>query len=218
MNIVDSKFTFANDMKEAGFHKTARAVIGVNAGDNVGTLKNIQKSFASDRLLGVKSSFYRLINALDMFRRIATIETNGSPSINSLPREVKEELIELCKQSVLEGHTSDSATKYFMLRNPNPSPDMDPLEVKGGKVVNKYLGQPVGRTDIPGDKYFYQDLMKFVFEDNMHIDTTTLSENSIIKDEITKYRSLILDNIGGEYYFPKPRHLIRPKIIMQAPN
>ena len=211
-NIVDSKFTqFANDMKEAGFHKTARAVIGVNAGDNAGTLKNIQKSFVSDRLLGVKSSFYRLINTLDMYRRIATIETNGSPSINGLPREVKEELIELCKIVTLEGHSSDSATKFFMLRNPSPSPDTDPIEVKDGKVVNKYFGKAAGTTDIPGDKYFYQDTMKFIFEDAMHLDTATLSDNSIIKDEITKYRSLVLDNIGGEYYFPKPRHLIRPR-------
>ena len=32
-----------------------------------------------------------------------------------------------------------------------------------------------------------------------------------MKDKIIRYRTLMLEKIGGEYYFPKPRHLIRAK-------
>ena len=33
---------------------------------------------------------------------------------------------------------------------------------------------------------------------------------TLIGDEINRYRTLILDNIGSEHYFAKPNHKIRP--------
>ena len=161
-----------------------------------------------ERLLGVKSSFYRLINTLDFFRRAASNPNDMKP-FNEISREVKEELIEMCKIISLEGHSSDHATKFFMMRNPNPSDDMSPIEVINGRIKYKYFGQNVGRTDIPGDKYFYQNGMQFMFGENLHPETRALIESSTVKDEILNYRNLVMDKLGSEHYFWKPRHKVR---------
>lgn len=207
---VESLFSeFKGKIDESGLRRTARAIAGNNDYENVGTLKNIQKSYAAERMLGVKSSFYRLINTLDFYRRIAQ-NPNGSYIINGqYSREVKEELIELCKIMTLQGHSSDSATKFYMLRNPNPASDNGPVEVKGGKIQNKYFGRTVG-TDIGGDKYFYQNAMQLMFEEDLDPTTKELLNKTLIGDEINRYRTLILDNIGSEHYFAKPHHKIRP--------
>ncbi len=208
--IVDKEFNaYANTVKEKGFTNLSHAIAGFNPDDTVGTARNIQKAFASDRLLGVKSSFYRLINSLDFYRRIAK-NANGMESIGKYPREIKEEIIELCKIITLQGHSSDNATKFYMLRNPHPSSDRSPLEVQNGKIINKYFGNSNGTTDIAGDKYFYQRAMQLMFEEKLDDETTKILEGSAIKDEVTTYRELVLDKIGGENYMMKPRHRIRP--------
>ena len=209
---VDTVFDkFASSMREKGFSKTASALAG-NGSDEFGTAKAIQKAYAKERLLGVKCSFYRLINALDFYRRVATDPNKFKPYNDQLPREVLEELIELCKIDTLSGHSSDQATKFYMLRNPNPERDFSPLEVENGKIKNKFYGKAkYGTTDIPGDKTFYQHAMKFMFEDDMHPDTKSILEKSILKDEISNYRKQILEKIGGQDYFWKPRHRVRPK-------
>lgn len=213
---VESLFNqFANSLREEGFGRTASAIVGNGHNEN-GSYIRIQKAFVEDRLLGVKSSFNRLINTLDLYRRVATDPnslTHIDKNMPPLVREVKEELIELCKIVMLEGHSSDHATKFWMLRNPNPSNDTSPLEVVGGKIKNKYLGQAIeGATDIPTDKYFYQNAMKFMFMDEVHPDTMAILEKNVsIKDEFTRYRQLILEKLGGDKYFAKPRHLVSGK-------
>ena len=113
---------------------------------------------------------------------------------------------------MLEGHSSDHATKFWMLRNPNPALDTSPLEVEGGKIKNKYLGNAAGTTDISTDKYFYQNAMKFLFGDEIHPDTKAILEKNVsIRDEFTRYRQLIMEKLGGEKYFAKPRHLVSGK-------
>ena len=118
---VDSLFDdFGRLLRDKNFSRTSKAIVGINEHDKTGTLKNIQKSFASERLLSVKSSFYRLINTLDFYRRIAK-NVNNIDVLKMYPREVREELIELCKIITLQGHSSDNATKFYMLRNPHPA-------------------------------------------------------------------------------------------------
>lgn len=207
--IVDSLFDgFASKLKNKGFERTAKAIAGCDGNDIVGTAKELQKTYVRDRLLGVKSSFYRIINTLDMFRRIAS-DANSIPALQGKYTEVKEELIELCKIITLEGHSSDHATKFYMLRNPHPDTSTGPVEVKNGKVVNKFFGKTEKLVDIPGDKYFYQDAMRLMYEGDMHSDTMSALKESSIKDEVLKYRDLVLEKLGGEKYFAKPRHLIR---------
>lgn len=210
-NKVDTVFNdFANSMREAKFEKTFKAVVGVNEGDNVGTLKNIQKSYVSDRLLGIKSSFLRLYNTLIYYRQIAT-NANNLDALNRYSREGKEELIEFGKIFTIGGHSSDFANKFYMHRNPHPSSDNSPLEIQDGKVINKYYGKAEGMVDIPGDKYFYQDVMRMLYETNLDKETEAISDKHLIKDELMNYRKLILEKIGGERNFAKPRHRIRPQ-------
>ena len=209
--IVDSLFDgFANQLKKAdiGFTRTAKAIAGTDSNDVTGTAKELQKTYVRERLLGVKSSFYRIINTLDMYRRIAT-DANAIPALQGKYIEVKEELIELCKIITLEGHSSDHATKFYMLRNQHPDKTTGPVEVKDGKVVNKFFGKTTQLADIPGDKYFYQDAMRLMYEGNMHTDTMSALKESSIKDEVLRYRNEVLEKLGGELYFAKPRHLIR---------
>ena len=212
--IVDKEFNaYANALAEVGekdFENLSRAIAGFNPDDTVGTAKNIQKVFVSDRLLGVKSSFYRLINTMDFYRRIAK-QANNMNSINMYPREIKEEIIELCKIITLEGHSSDNATKFYMQRNPHPSTDTSPLVVENGKVINNYYGRAAGTADIPGDKYFYQRAMQLMFEEKLNPETADILKGSLIEDEVMNYRELVLDKIGGENYMLKPRHRIRPE-------
>ena len=209
---VDTLFDeFGNFLKDKQFHRTSRAVIGVN-NDCVGTLKNLQKKFVEERILGVKSSFYRLINTLDFYRRIA-VDVNNMESLKKYPREVREELIELCKIMTLQGHSSDSATKFYMLRNPHPSDDMSDVVVRDGKVVNAHYGKAAANatTDIPVDKFFYQRAMQLMFEEKLDRTTAGIVESSKLKSEIPAYRDQILNIIGGENYFAKPFHRIRPQ-------
>lgn len=212
---VESLFNqYASSLRENGFTRTAKAIIGNGNCDN-GSYIRIQKAFVEDRLLGVKSSFNRLISTLDLYRRVAT-DPNKLTHINPelpLVREVKEELIELCKIVMLEGHSSDHATKFYMQRNPNPSSDTSPLEVVKGKIKNKFLGHAAeGTADISTDKYFYQNAMKFMFGDEVHPDTKAILErNASIRDEFNRYRQLIMEKLGGEKYFAKPRHLVSGK-------
>lgn len=209
---VDTLFNeFGEFLKDKQFSNTAKAISGVNNNDNVGTLKNIQKSFVSERLSGVKSSFYRLINTLDFYRRIAK-NVNSIDILKQYPREVREELIELCKIITLQGHSSDNATKFYMLRNPHPSDDMSDIVVKNGKIENKYFGKGAVNTttDIPNDKFFYQRAMQLMFGDKMDKETTEILEGSIIKPNVTEYRENVVKIIGGENYFAKPRHRISP--------
>ena len=210
---VDQAFdSCADSLRNLNLHETAGALVG-NNGDAFGSYKNIQKAFVEERLLGVKSSFNRLINALDFFRRVAT---NPNQFIayeeRYIPREIREELIELCKKELLEGHSSDHATKFYMRRNPSPNlADNSPIEIVDGKIRYKYVNNPsIQRTDIPDDKHFYQDAMKYMFEDDMHPETRAILKKVRLDEEVTNYRNLVLDILGGDKYFWKPNHRVRP--------
>ena len=198
----------AGQLRNQKLDNIASLLVGSKNFDSKISLMNLQKSFVSDRLLGVKSSFYRLINTLDFYRRIAK-EPTSIDNLGTISREVKEELVELCKIITIEGHASDHATKFYMLRNPEPANDTSSIVVKNGKVVNEYFGKTKELADIGNDKYFYQNAMKTMFE--MPLDKTTqeLIDNSQIKKELVNYRNLTLDILGGEKYFAKPRHLVR---------
>ena len=207
--ITDQVFEdFASKMKSIGFEKTAKAIGEAGVADETGTAKNIQKAFVQNRLLGVKSAFYRLVNTLDFYRRVSD-SPNTIKGIEGQYRGIKEELIELCKDITLGGHSSDHATKFYMHRNPNPNvEDTSDVVVKKGKIENKYLGTVEG-VDISNDKFFYQRAMQAMFEDGMHQDTQAIIDNSSIKQEMKNYRELICERLGGEKYFAKPWHRIR---------
>lgn len=202
---VDEVFdAFSTSLKNSKFEKTARAIAGASTTDSIGSAKNIQKSFVEERVLGIKSSFYRLLNTLDMYRRIAT-DANSIKGLDGQYREMKEELLELCKQITLEGHSSDFANKFFMLRNPNPNQEVSDVVVENGKVINKFFGK-AQMADVPNDYYFFQKGMTAMFDADIHPDTQALLENKTIKNEVLNYRRLVYNCVGGSHNFAKQRH------------
>lgn len=225
-NIYDE---FAEILKKNGFPDTSKAISGKDMFDNCGTAKSIQKAYVQDRLLGIKSAFYRLINTLDFYRRVST-DANNIDGIKGQCRNIKEELIELCKTITLEGHSSDQTTKFYMLRNPEPDLfDGSDVKVVNGKVKNKYYGVVKETADIPHDKYFYQYAMRAMYEAPMHKDTEDAIKEialrneaamyqdtqkavkqSLLRNEMVNYRELMCEKFGGEHYFTKPFHKIRP--------
>ena len=214
VSIVDSVFDEAAlkldnlDMKE-----TAKSLIGVYEGNvkNVksskGSLKNIQLSYVSNRLLGIRSSLYRLLNSLDFYKRISTLK--NIQALDNLPREVKEEIVELCKKITVEGTTADFATKFFDLRNPNPNlSDLSQIEVKDGKVINKYLNKTKDLVDLPNDKNFFKNVMRLMYENDLHPETVNLLSNSVITNEVKQYRKDFIEDVGNAFYFAKPYHIV----------
>ncbi len=198
----------ANNIKHE-LPKTAEKLVGSN-GVPQGSLKHIQQSYAKNRLLGVRSTLYRLINTLDFYKRISTME--NIPALHrNMPREVKEELVELCKNISIEGATPDFMTKFYALRNPNPNLfDMSNIEVKNGKVVNKYIDKviPNGRVNMPNDKDFFQEIIKLLYENELHPQTKELISDKVLGDGVRQYRREFAKDVGDALYFAKPHHLV----------
>ena len=53
--------------------------------------------------------------------------------------------------------------------------------------------------------------MRLMYEGDMHPDTMAILNETNIKQEVLNYRNTVLEKLGGEDYFAKPRHLIRAK-------
>ena len=206
---VDRVFDgYAAELRNLGFGETADRLVGKNGVPN-GSLKNIQHSFIKDRLLGVRSSMYRMLNTLDFYRRISSL-TNIQALHDGMPLEVKEEIVELAKKLAIEGSTSDFMTKFYELRNPNPSPQMGQIRVKYGKVLNRFLNKAVdaGRVDLPNDKKFFQEIMRLLFENDMHPDTARAISESLVKEPLLTFRREFAQDLGNSEYFVKPYHLL----------
>lgn len=208
----------ANSLKSLNMGATAENLVGRD-GNTQATLKDLQLSFVTDRISGVKSSFYRLLNTLDMYHRISKIENVDVLSAH-MPREVKEELVELCKQTLIDGHTSDYAVKFYVPRNPDLNPTFaneqarneyfSQIETKDGKVVNKYLGTrpATDMVELSHDRDFFDAAMKLMYDGELHPDTTAKIKDSAFMADFMKYRSDVLTYIGGDQYFLKGNHLV----------
>lgn len=206
---VDRVFDgYASELRNLGLPETADRLIGKNGVPN-GSLKNIQHSYIQDRLIGVRSSMYRMLNTLDFYRRISSL-TNIPALHDGMPLEVKEEIVELAKKLSIEGSTADFMTKFYELRNPNPSPQMGQIRVKYGKVLNRFLDKMVegGKVDLPNDKNFFQEIMKLLFENDMHPDTARAISESMVKEPFRTFRREFAHDLGDSEYFLKPYHLL----------
>ena len=201
----------AEELRNNGFNTTALRIVG--DGDNLtGSLKNIQLSYAQNRLLGVRSSLYRMLNTLDLFKRISTME-NVQALHPGMKKEMKEAIVEFVKQLAIEGSTSDYMTKFFVSKNPHLADVFGDLTVEGGKVQNEFLSQIIkgGKTETPYDKVFYEEVMKLFYENDVHPSTKRILNNLALEDVFGKYRSDFLDDLGGHYYFVKPFHKVPGK-------
>ncbi len=191
----------AQKLTEMGFEDTAHALAG--AGTN--SEKSILKSYAKNRLMGVKNTLYRIINTLDMHRRLATMTNITGLFDNGLCRELQEEVVELSKRSTLFAHRSDYAVKFYFQGNPHPNyDDTSNIEVKNGKIVNKYY--KAGREfyqDVSADENLYKSSMNLMYSGDMHPQTQTLL-GSKLTEKMQRYRGDSFKYFGEEYYFIRP--------------
>ncbi len=201
----------AKELGDNGFGSTVRRLVG--DGPNLtGSLKNVQLSYSQNRLLGVRSSLYRMLNTLDLYKRISTME-NVQALHPGMKKEMKEAIVEFVKQLSIEGSTSDYMTKFFASKNPNLADVFGDLAVEGGKVENEFLSQIVkgGKAEMPYDKVFYEEVMKLFYENDIHPSTRKILNELSLEDVFGRYRGDFLDNLGGHYYFVKPYHKVAGK-------
>lgn len=182
--------------------------------ENIGSLDRAMNTFFDARVAGVKNSFYRLINSLDIYRR--TAKGNFGVSLPDTMRiEEREEAIEHALKLTLGGHASDYSTKGYSRRNPNPNPSVGPLIIENGKIKNQFHGVSKG-VDMPWDSMFFKNWMRFMYANRtddrcMHIHnfddvTQKILEKHSMLDQMTSFVKDFYQKVGGYYYFQKPQH------------
>ncbi len=233
---VDTTFDEAADnLKQKGMKNTARRLKGYDVPNGVDThtLKDLQLSFVQDRVRGVKSSFYRLLNTLDFFKRVSDKEhldslkeynyTDASGNLLKhvdFTRQIKEEMVEMSKQLLLGGRSSDYAVKFFFLRNPELNPDnltdeqrrllFSDIQTNMGKMVNEFYGKQALNqlADNPHDRIFYDSAMRLMYSDRLSDKTKNKIENSMFFKNFEQYRKELFSYLGGDEYFTKKSHKV----------
>ena len=203
--------TLSNKFKSLGMNYSNEALMGFGE-NNATSDKALMTEFINNRKLGVKSSFYRLLNLLDLYHRISTKENIGNALHENMPREIKEECVELAKSLMLEAHSSDYATKFWQRRNPNPNmSDTGDIEVVNGKVKNKFFGliPEHQRIELSNDREYFKSVMKLMYDEPLHNDTLNLlKKNPGLLSDFKNYRSRAYEVLGGDSYYPKANFLV----------
>ncbi len=233
---VDTTFDEASsELKNKGMRNTARRLKGYDVEESVDThtLKDLQLSFVQDRVRGVKCSFYRLLNTLDFFKRVSDKEHldslkeyNYNDASGKLlkhvdfTRQIKEEMVEMSKQLLLGGRSSDYAVKFFFLRNPELNPDnltdeqrrilFSDIQTDMGKMVNECYGKQAltQLADNPHDRIFYDSAMRLMYSDELSSKTKGKIENSMFYKNFEQYRRELFSYLGGDEYFTKLNHKV----------
>ncbi len=191
---------YAGKLHNQGMEATANKLTALSV-NGKGSLKRVKQVYFEERISGVRNSFSRLINTMDVYRRISKGEVPNDGS----SREVKEAMLELVKQTTLQGHSSDHSIKFYFNRNQNPNADTGAVEIKDGKVVNKYFDKNKG-VDIPADYDFYQKAMNYMYNSQMDKTTVEALKKAGIEQQINTYNNEVYTKIGGADYFTKPNH------------
>lgn len=191
---------YAGKLHNQGMEATANKLTALSV-NGKGSLKRVKQVYFEERISGVRNSFSRLINTMDVYRRISKGEVPNDGS----SREVKEAMLELVKQTTLQGHSSDHSIKFYFNRNQNPNADTGAVEIKDGKVVNKYFDKNKG-VDIPADYDFYQKAMNYMYNSQMDKTTVEALKKAGIEQKINTYNNEVYTKIGGADYFTKPNH------------
>ena len=192
----------AGKLYNQGMEATANKLTALSVGGK-GSLKHVKQVYFEERVAGVKNSFSRMINTMDVYRRIS----KGEVPKDGSAREVKEAMLELVKQTTLQGHSSDHSIKFYFNRSQDNSTNVDrsDVEIKDGKVVNKYFKEGKG-VDVPEDYGFYQKAMNFMYNSPMDKDTVEAIKKAGIENDVNKYNSEVYNKIGSAEYFTKPNH------------
>lgn len=192
----------AGNLYNQGMEATANKLTALSVGGK-GSLKRVKQVYFEERVAGVKNSFSRMINTMDVYRRIS----KGEVPKDGSAREIKEAMLELVKQTTLQGHSSDHSIKFYFNRSQDNSTNVDrsDVEIKDGKVVNKYFKEGKG-VDVPEDYGFYQKAMNFMYNSPMDKDTVEAIKKAGIEKDVNKYNSEVYNKIGSADYFTKPNH------------
>ncbi len=195
----------AEALEKLGFVDTAESLAALRPDSEKGVLK----AFASNRLLSIKTGIFRLINNLDMHRRIALMENVGAITGTELSREIKEEIVELSKRTQVYAHRSDFANKFFFKGNPHPDySDFSDIEIKDGKVVNRYYkAGTASYRDVSADPTLYRGVMNLMYDGNMLEQSNNILGEKLA-GEISQYRHDCLMYFGDEWNFTKPESYI----------
>lgn len=169
-----------------------------------GSLKNLYKTMARERLIGVKSAFFRMLNTLDTYRRVAVGDMAHLRSISQLPRELKEQVVELAKMTGLKAHTADYLTKFFALRNPHPNmDDMSEIALQNGKTIYKYFDKTVeeGKVNLTYDRQIFRGVMDLACADAISPDTEkAFGNNTSLLNEFMESRNQMYRKLGTYEY------------------
>ncbi len=196
----------AEKLEKLGFANTANALAGNQANSEKSTLR----AFANNRVLSLKSTIYRLISSLDMHRRIATMTNIGADLLSEdVAREIKEEIVELSKRTMVHAHRSDFATKFHFNGNTEPDySDTSDIEIKRGRVVNSYYKAGTkDYKDVSRDIELYRGTMELMYDTPLHPDSQRILGKNF-GETIDNYRNNCFSIFGDEYYFIKPESFL----------
>lgn len=207
-----------SDSRTVKFEKLSQHLTGPKAerhGQIVHTedcsLKNIQRGWVDRRFKEIKSTYEGMINSLNFYRKVATV---SFANFKDRPRELKEEVVEFCKQLAVDRHMVDFETKFFMLRNPEPNmQDLSDIRVENGKVINEYFGKAQyfeNAVDIPQDWDFFKFVMETLYKEPLHNDTEAILRETNLKG-IHEYRQAVWKELGDTDYFAKLQHFVENK-------
>ncbi len=200
----------AANLRKFGLTSTSEALVGFPQTAHTST-KELYFNFLTNRVKGVTSSIYRFIDLADVYYKVANVSGLDHVLHSGVPREVKEEMVELAKQMLLEGHTSDFSVKFWQKRNPTPDrADTSQIETAMGKVVNKYFGkrETTELAELVHDREYFEGVMKLMLDGDVHPVTHSKLKDAIFFKDFMNYRAQALSVLGGDYCFTRPNCLV----------
>lgn len=214
--LVNSSFDgAAGNLWQKGMTNTVEALTGF-ADTSKTSSKDLMFDFVTSRFEGVKNSFYRMLDAADVFYKVAHVEGLDHVLTPQVLKETKEEIVELGKSILINGHASDYSVKFWQLRNAEPNTsDYGQITSRNGKVVNEYFGKAdeAKLIEYSNDRLYFDKVMKFMFGGDIHQDTDVKIKNSVFYEDFKNYRRKVLDFLGGEHYFVKNNFLVDGKRV-----
>lgn len=209
----EEKIKTIPSFKEGDMESLFNQLIGSRPNPQVGTrnsggsLIELYKTMGKDRLVEVKSSFFRILNSLDLYRRIAV----GNPAYtlalhDKMPRETKEVVTDLSKSLAISGHACDYFTKFFKTVNPNPNKnDTSAIELKNGKTVYRYYNPKIkfGKVNQPQNISLFIESMRLQYQNTLLPETENAfgKQYETLLAEFRAYRDLLYKQVGNKEYF-----------------
>ena len=203
----------AKELRESGFAHTADSFMRTD-GKEIGTLLGASKSFLQNNLTNLASTFSSILNKANIYRTIYKNPNLEFINAESLPKEVKEEIVGLIEYLTTEGRISDYSVKFDFLRNLTPDSTVSKLEVNQNSGIKYAFYNAEKRAAdgvlIKSDIEFFRKVMKAMFEISINPETTrALAEYSFVSDLLKNYRKNMIDYVANIENFMYPEHVMQ---------